>query len=200
MATLESPRSAARSRLETFRLQQEQAGRKSQSAASQGVPGTTTLPLEEVRRSIPNLPLGAVHDSAAARPQETPRTAARRLKKEVLCGDSKKEESSNAAGHVQLTDSMGTPRSVRVVQQEALEDFNMVSVKWLWSVDNNTFQIELRHGRVSGIRKLYVNRQLIFRSKNISDLLADRGSRHAFEVGGFPAEVRIELAPPLYGR
>jgi hypothetical protein len=195
-----TPRSAARSRLETFRQQQEQQRASQQgggapSRASQGLPGTTNLPLEEVRKSIPNLAIGAVsanaavgNDPVSARPLST-----RRLKKDVLCGDSKREENSNAAGHVQMTDSMGTPRSVRVVQQEALEDFNMVSVKWLWSVDNNTFQIELRHGRVSGIRKLYVNRQLIFRSKNISDLLADRGSRHAFEVGGNPAEVRIEL-------
>ena len=55
-----TPRSAARSRLETFRLQQEQ------SRASQGVPGTTNLPLEEVRKGIPNLSLGDVRASADA--------------------------------------------------------------------------------------------------------------------------------------
>jgi hypothetical protein len=54
----------------------------------------------------------------------------RRLKKEVLRADSSNAELSNQmAGHVLLTDRMGTPRSVRVVQQQELEDFNMVSVK-----------------------------------------------------------------------
>jgi hypothetical protein len=37
----------------------------------------------------------------------------------------------------------------------------MVSVKWVWSLDNATYQIELRHGRKSGIRKIYVNKVLI---------------------------------------
>ena len=33
---------------------------------------------------------------------------------------------SKAAGHITLRDEMGTPRSVRVVQREEFEDFNMV--------------------------------------------------------------------------
>lgn len=45
-----------------------------------------------------------------------------------------------------VVDKLGTPRSVRVVQQEAFEDFNMVSIKWIWSLDGATHQIELRHG------------------------------------------------------
>ena len=45
----------------------------------------------------------------------------RRLKKEVLRADSSSALSNNSsAGHVMLTDSMGTPRNVRVVQQQAL--------------------------------------------------------------------------------
>ena len=44
----------------------------------------------------------------------------RRLKKEVLRADSSSALSNNSsAGHVMLTDSMGTPRNVRVVQQQA---------------------------------------------------------------------------------
>jgi hypothetical protein len=33
-----------------------------------------------------------------------------------------------------------------------------VSVKWVWSFEGETHQIVLRHGRRSGIRKIYVNK------------------------------------------
>jgi len=81
------------------------------------------------------------------------------------------------------------------VQQEAKEDFNMVSVKWLWTLDGRTHQIELRHGRLSGIRKIYVNTELIVRTKSIQSLLLDRGSNHSFQVAGKTAVVRIVAGP-----
>ena len=149
----QTPRSASRTRLESFRLQHDTrrlSAQPDQESSHQSIP---SLPLDTLRASA-----AQGNDSPSARPLST-----RRLKKELLCGDSRNRDISNAAGHVQLVDQCGTPRSVRVVQQEALEDFNMVSVKWLWSVDNKTHQIDLRHGRVSGIRKIYVNREMIFR-------------------------------------
>ena len=56
--------------------------------------------------------------------------SARRLPKHALCSDSTTAGSASAAGHAVLTDHVGTPRSVRVLQQDKLEDYNMVSVKW----------------------------------------------------------------------
>ena len=115
----------------------------------------------------------------------------RRLKKEVLRADSSNADESNLAGHVMLTDSQGTPRNVRVVQQQELEDFNMVNVKWVWSFESKTHQIVLRHGRRSGIRKIYVDKTLIERSKSFADRLVDRGSHHVFTIEGRQAEIAI---------
>jgi len=126
-------------------------------------------------------------------PEQSPRGSltSRRLKKEVLKAESSSLESSNTAGHITLRDEMGTPRSMRVVQREEYEDFNMVSVKWVCT-ETLPFQIELRHGRKSGIRKIYVNKELIERTKSLSNLVMDRGSVHHFNVGGRPATITIE--------
>jgi hypothetical protein len=86
--------------------------------------------------------------------------SARRLSKSVLHADSNRT-SSNAAGIVMLKDSEGTPRAVRVVQKEESENRNIVRVGWIWSTDGQTYQIELRHGRKSGIRKIYINKRLV---------------------------------------
>ena len=84
--------------------------------------------------------------------------SARRLSKAVLHADSSGTASGNASGIVMLTDSAGTPRAVRVVQKEESEGRNIIRVGWVWSLDGKTFQIELRHGRKSGVRKGYMNR------------------------------------------
>ena len=109
----------------------------------------------------------------------------------MLKADSKSVDSSNSAGTITLRDEMGTPRSVRVVQREEYENFNMVSVKWVCT-DALPFQVELRHGRTSGIRKIYVNKELVERTKSIANMLMDRGSTHHFTVGGRPATIVIE--------
>ena len=83
--------------------------------------------------------------------------SARRLSKSVLHADSN-SASSNAAGIVMLKDSEGTPRAVRVVQKEESEGRNIIRVGWIWSTEGKTYQIELRHGRKSGIRKIYINK------------------------------------------
>ena len=182
-----------RSRLDTFREQQARGGgamasprrldtfRQQQAAASSSGAAAAASP------AIPALGLGSVGSAASLaggaglgtdRPLST-----RRLKKEVLRADTQDEATANAAGTITLTDSLGTPRSVRVVQQQAREDFNMVSVKWVYTLDGATYQIELRHGRKSGIRKIYLNKELLERSKNLSDRFIDRGSKHQFRVG-----------------
>lgn len=92
---------------------------------------------------VPNASLSAGGGLGSDRPLST-----RRLKKELLCADSANNEVSNSAGHVTLADSSGTPRSVRVVQQQELEDFNMVNVKWVWSFEGNTHQVGLPRSRL----------------------------------------------------
>ena len=175
-----------RTRLESFRQQQEQ---------SKVLSPQTSAAIESAQSAIPSLALNDLRANAAVpgSPRASARGAlsSRRLKKEVLCGDSHCPADSNSAGHVHLDlDGSGTPRAVHVVQQESSEDMNMVSVKWLWSVGAATHQIELRRGRLSGIRKLYVDRKLVFRSKNLADMISDRGSTHKFDVGGLPSEAR----------
>ena len=108
--------------------------------------------------------------------------SARRLSKAVLHADSTDTSSSNAAGIVMLTDAVGTPRAVRVVQKEEAEGRNMIRIGWVWSLDDKTYQIELRHGRKSGVRKIYINKQLVERVKTLKDLLADAGSVHEFSL------------------
>jgi len=187
-----------RTRLESFRLQQQAEGGPYESVLPDTTAAQPTMPAQP-----PSMPALSLRDVNAALPNPTtPRGSvtdrpltSRRLKKEVLCADSSNQDGSNAAGHLTLLDEMGTPRSVRVVQQEAKEDFNMVSVKWLWTLDGRTHQIELRHGRLSGIRKIYVNTELIVRTKSIQSLLLDRGSNHSFQVAGKTAVVRIVAGP-----
>ena len=40
----------------------------------------------------------------------------------------------------------------------------MVNVKWVYTIDDKYFQIVLRHGRKSGIRKIYVNKDMVERT------------------------------------
>ena len=77
-----------------------------------------------------------------------------------------------------LTDSVGTPRAVRVVQKEESEGRNIIRVGWIWSTEGTTYQIELRHGRKSGIRKIYINKRLVERVKTLKDFFSDIGSVH----------------------
>jgi len=202
----DAPPISPRSRLESFRAEQArmnppaggrpdsfrlQAG---QASAEEGGGFQVQLPAGSsdtgTGMTIPGLGLASI-SSGALNTGGAP-LSSRRLKKEVLKADSSTSlDSSNTAGHITLRDEMGTPRSARVVQQAEYENFNMVSIKWVCT-EACPFQIELRHGRKSGIRKIYVNKELIERTKNISNWLLDRGSQHYFEVGGRPACITIE--------
>jgi len=183
------------SRIDSFRSQQAR-GAGAPSAASSGDGFHMRLPAGSSSDGTPSIPAlslsgqNLMENSLNAPPSERP-LSSRRLKKEVLVADSSSLETSNSAGHITLPDAQGTPRSMRVVQREEFEDFNMVSVKWVCA-EGMPFQIELRHGRKSGIRKIYVNKELVERTKNLSNLIADRGSTHKFDVGGRPATIMIE--------
>ena len=106
-----------RRRLDSFRQQQGQP-----VAAAAPMNGGLALP-----PSVPGLGLGRMSDAGqlggGGGSLNTDRgvpLSTRRLKKEVLRADSSNAELSNQmAGHVMITDSMGTPRNVRVVQQQA---------------------------------------------------------------------------------
>ena len=79
-----------------------------------------------------------------------------------------------------------------MVQKEEYEDSNMVKVTWIWSWEGVTHQVELRHGRRSGIRKVYVDKQLLERQKSMKNMVSDMGSQHEFMVGSRRAEVPID--------
>ena len=51
--------------------------------------------------------------------------------------------------------------------------------------------MELRHGRKSGIRKVYVDKVLLERQRSIKNMLSDTGSTHEFMVGNKRGEVII---------
>ena len=191
----DAPPMSPRSRLESFRAQQGRAGAPApssslsaiRSAAGQANPpaasadGGFAINLPTANGGAPSIPglglsqLSSGQIAAGVDANGRP-LSSRRLKKEILKADSKSEENSNSAGHITLRDEMGTPRSVRVVQRESFEDFNMVSVKWVCT-EALPFQVELRHGRKSGIRKIYVNKELVERTKSLANLLMDRGYR-----------------------
>jgi hypothetical protein len=157
--------------------------------------------------AMPSVPALGLNRRGSTGSMESPRGGAddvrplssRRLKKEVLKADSSCRDSSNSAGHIMLRDEMGTPRSMRVVQNETFEDFNMVSVKWLCT-DSVPFQIELRHGRKSGIRKIYVNKELIERNKTISNLVRRSLTQHPKALAHQPRPNAPSATNPLrYG-
>jgi len=74
----------------------------------------------------------------------------------------------------------------------------MLKVSWVWSWEGVTHQVELRHGRRSGIRKVYVDRQLLERQKSMKNMVSDVGSQHEFMVGNRRAEVLIVPKAELF--
>jgi hypothetical protein len=131
---------------------------------------------------------------ARSRAPPTPhKLAGQRLSKTVMRADSQDPLSSKGWGVVTLQDGSGTEREVRVVQKEEYEDTNMVHITWFWTWEGVTHQVELRHGRRSGIRKIYVNKKLEDRVKSMKNLLSDTGSQHSFMVG--PKEGEILIVP-----
>eukprot|EP00900_Chrysochromulina_parva_P024992 jgi/Chrpa1/7126/Chrysochromulina_OHIO_Genome00012021-RA len=152
--------------------------------------------------AIPALSLGSV-PSAGSGP-----LSARKLKKEVLNASSSSLDSSNAAGTITLRDELGTPRSVRVVQSEEHENFNMIQVKWVYTLNDKYYQILLRHGRRSGIRKIYVNKEMVERTKTLFGYFVDNGSQHQFkeierDIGitgaGLSTEMGTHFVRPVVG-
>ena len=113
----------------------------------------------------------------------------RRLSKSVMTADSGDTEGSKGWGLVALPSGHGTARAVRVVQTAQAEDFNMINIKWVFNLPdrfgNNEVvqQVELRHGRRSGIRKIYVNKQLVEREKSLWKAVSNSGSTHSFMIG-----------------
>ena len=108
----------------------------------------------------------------------------RRLSKSVARADSQDAEGSKGWGMVSMREG-ATERAVRVVQKAEAEDFNMYKVSWVFADPSGqvTWQIDLRHGRRSGIRKIYVNKELIERHKETHKLIVDTGSTHSFDFG-----------------
>ena len=80
------------------------------------------------------------------------------------------------------------------MQKEEYEDTNMVHITWFWTWAGVTHQVELRHGRRSGIRKIYVNKKLEDRVKSMKNLLSDTGSQHSFLLVG-PRRGRSSSCP-----
>ena len=130
---------------------------------------------------------------ASGLPPPTPHAnTGRRLSKSIMRADSQDQENSKGWGMVTLRDGRGMDVEVRVVQKEEYEDANMVKVTWIWSWEGVTHQVELRHGRRSGIRKVYVDKQLLERQKSMKNMVSDMGSQHEFMVGSRRAEVPID--------
>jgi len=144
-------------------------------------------------RAVPQLDTTSMPGQPDVAALPTPHIkSGRRLSKSVMRTDSADAEGSKGHGMAILRDGSGTERAVRVVQKAEAEDFNMFKVTWLWTDNNKTYQVDMRHGRRSGIRKIYVNKEQIERQRNMKDFIADTGSTHAFIVGGHDAEIRIQ--------
>lgn len=129
-------------------------------------------------------------DNAA--PPTPHQKSGRRLSKSVMRSDSQDAEGSKGWGMVVVRDGSGTERAVRVVQKAEAEDFNMYKVTWVWTWENVTFQVDLRHGRKSGIRKIYVNKELVSREKKMLAMVSDSGSQHEFQIGGRDGVILIQ--------
>lgn len=115
-----------------------------------------------------------------------------------LVATSKDLDGSNSAGIVTVRDSVGTPRTLRVVQKEEQEGSHMIRISWFYTYEDKTYTIELRHGTRSGIRKIYVNKVLIERDKKLMYAVRSHGSVHDFEVGPKQARIVIETGSRGY--
>ena len=135
--------------------------------------------------NLPDLPNGS---NAPPTPHAK---SGRRLSKSVLRADSQDVEGSKIWGIVSVRDHLGEEQQIRVVQKEEIEDLNMVKVSWFWAWQGTTHQVELRHGRRSGIRKIYVDKEIVERIKTVKNMIADNGSTHSFQVGGKTADILI---------
>ena len=134
-----------------------------------------------MQAAVPQIPTFGL-DTTPIAPPTPHKMSGRRLSKSVMRADSHDGEGSKGWGLVSLEDGSGTPRAVRVVQKAVSEDFNMYKVSWTWSVLDKTYQIDLRHGRRSGIRKIYVNKQLVERQHNLKDMVSSSGSIHKVQL------------------
>jgi hypothetical protein len=142
--------------------------------------------------SVPSIPTENLSTDNSQAPPTPHQKSGRRLSKSVMRSDSSDAEGSKGWGMVAMNDGSGTERAVRVVQKAEAEDFNMMKVSWVWTEDGQTNQIDLRHGRISGIRKIYVNKELITREgKSLRNLISDKGSTHYFEIGSHSACIDI---------
>jgi len=73
-----------------------------------------------------------------------------------------------------------------VVQKAEVEDMNMVKVDWMFDLKDTegdkivdrSFTVTLRHGRRTGIRKIYVNKELVERSKDLLKMVKDNGGAY----------------------
>jgi len=191
-AAAPAPLDPSKSRIDSFRAARGLAP-ASESSEGSGSGFSLNLPggggASSEGGSDPAIPALSFGSMASAGPGPL---SSRRLKKEVLKASSTSEDSSNAAGSITLRDGSGTPRSVRVVQSEEFEDFNMVNVKWVYTIDSKYHEIVLRHGRRSGIRKIYVNKEMVERTKSVAGYLIAKSSQHSFQVGGRPATITID--------
>ena len=103
-------------------------------------------------------------------------------------------EGSTSTGVASLRGRNGESLHVRVVQSQEREDLNMHRVRWVFTEGSETFQVELRHGRTSGIRKIYVNRQLQERIKSVTHLVRDQAGRPTARHAS-PKAPRASLSP-----
>ena len=71
------------------------------------------------------------------------------------------DSQSSAAGQLSFRAANGKTQYIRVLQEQERVDANIRKVRWVFSEETDTFQIELRHGRASGLRKIYVNKEAV---------------------------------------
>lgn len=87
-------------------------------------------------------------------------------------------------GQFTVRNKYGESVHIRVVQETFREDINMRRVRWRFAEGSDVFDIELRHGRTSGLRKVYVNKELQERVKSMSTLFSSQATTHEFMLIG----------------
>ena len=150
--------------------------------------------------AVPSIPTAGLSTANPNAPPTPHMNSGRRLSKQIMTADSGDAEGSKGWGLVALPDGGGTARAVRVVQTAQAEDFNMMAIKWVFDLPDAAGkgvlqQVELRHGRRSGIRKIYVNKDMVSREKSLWKAVSDSGSTHSFMIG---PEARNECTITIY--
>ena len=88
--------------------------------------------------------------------------------------------------------------SVKLLSSESKGRVNMAKSIWEIDLDGKKHKVELTHGNVTGKIEIYVDGNKIEIPKSELPKLLGSGSRHKFNISGYPCQIAIDLNGSRY--